>query len=653
MNTHLNLDNILIKQYTLISHINEVEDTYKEKNAYYNAYLLSNFGIIVDKPNLLTWSHVKLISSFLHLEVPKSFYGNPQNMKYFTSNELLVEQIVSYFTGYGTDLGRIEIFKKDLPQYVVSDELVLRKFKIVSLNEAKELAKELMKNYCSYTRPFSIVEKEEVLYLYNLGYYTDYDICCKDNVMLLYELNPMFARFLDKKDLVKLSIMYFGETDNLIEVVKKNQYKLNKIKISIDHVKDCPMSKKQAKYFNKLRVICGKESIEKATNNLSPDKLAKLSLDRGDVLEAARIYSKSGSMLERRLVMLLSRATEEDAIEILELLPCKSPIVLYQLLKSLSNERDKARTFSFYKNNRLKYHIETEYEKKWKKTVLKEELKNKLFNYVINKIKVYYSNLPKLGKAYIEDKFYKLGLPINTSASGSGLDVLPLGSRVKLTGDNIRTFVHWKNAMDIDSSLIIVDENGKRKKMDFTNYYHKFFGDSILFSGDVTSKNGAEYFDIRLNELEEKGYKYIVQEFHGYGDDLNKGEIYAGYQNKNDLNTKAWDPKNIAMQYQIKGDSHAAMAFAIDIKDRELVILNLILDSDSIIANDINFKIVERVIDSSYLDVNMGFVAECRGEVTNDLTEANIVFSDTYEAQGEQIVYKSNDISKLVSFINE
>ena len=109
------------------------------RTAYLNAYLLSNFGIVVDKPKALTSYMVEQISDMLHLNVPKSFYNNPQDTKFFTKEELLIEQLVSYFIGYGTEEGRIELFKKDLPEYVVGDELKLRTFYIVSEEEADNI----------------------------------------------------------------------------------------------------------------------------------------------------------------------------------------------------------------------------------------------------------------------------------------------------------------------------------------------------------------------------------------------------------------------------------------------------------------------------------------------------------------------------------
>lgn len=653
MKKQINIQDILIKQNKLISKT-EDQKFNQTKNAYYNAFLLSSLGIVVDKPKELTEEHVKLLCDFMRLMVPKSFYENPQDMKHFTEEELLVEQLVSYFyVESGFEVERIQIFKKDLPNYVVGDELVLRKFNIISLEEANKLAEEVMKNYCSYTRPLSIQENEEFQFLYTHGYYNNEKICCKENIISLLEHDITLARFLDKKDIVKMSINYFGEFSSIKEKMNKQSEKLQILKQALDFAQDCPMTKKQAKYYNKVCAICKKDNLEKATNKNSPDKLATDAMNNGDVLTAAKIYANNGSMLERHIKMLLSRANPQEMIEILEMLPSNNPIALYQMVKNLSNDDGEARIFTFYKYNRMKFHEETEYEQKWRKSVLNAATRKFLTEQVIAKIKNYYTSLPKLGKIYIDKNFYKIGVPTNTSASGLGLDVYPIGSRIPLTEDNIRAFVHWKNIYDVDYSIIVVHKDGESKKMDFTNYHTKPFGDKISFSGDVRSEKGAEYFDIQLKDLDQEGYKYVVLELHGYAENFDEGETFVGYQNKKDLETQAWDPKNIAMQYRVVGDSSMAMAFAIDVKTRELVIINMMIASYSRVANESNFKIIQKLLDSSYLEINMGMIAECRGELTLDPTEADVIFSDTYEPQENQIIYTSTNIAKLVELVNE
>jgi hypothetical protein len=322
-----------------------------------------------------------------------------------------------------------------------------------------------------------------------------------------------------------------------------------------------------------------------------------------------------------------------------------------------------ARTFTFFHNNMVKVHRETEYEATYRKSKLNEATRKFLAEVVLEKIKTYYSNLPKLGKVYVNDAFYKIGMPTNTSTSGKGIDVLPTGSRVPCTGSAVRTFVHWKDAFDIDSSLIVVDKNDNLTAAGWFDYGNKRYGNDILFSGDITGCRGAEFFDIDLDALAKKGYKYVIQTFHGYCSKLNSGEIYAGYQNKANLNTKAWDPKNIEMQFKVFGNSRSCIAFAIDIQSREVIILNQIVDNDERVVNPDGFKTIEKYLQPDYLQVSLGMIAACRGELVSDPAEADVVFDDTYvqkpsedlpegAVDAAQKIIRSWDLEKLVAFVN-
>lgn len=633
-----------------------------QTNTYLNAYLLANFGIVVDKPAFLSRDMVKQIDEEFHLKVPKSFYDNPQDTKYFSCEELLLEQIVSYFA-YGSDLGRIELFKKDLPDYVVGDELKLRTFYILTLEEAEKVLQEITDTYCAYTRPFSIDELGEFYVLFEEGFYSGAEIKCKDNIFAVLNVDASFARFLDKKDIVKLSVRKFGPKAVFRNLSKYQMKELrphfDEIASYIPYVKHCPMSKKQAKYFNKIMSLCGINQKIKESNIESPDKFALALMRDGDVVGAAKVYASSGSMLERRIKMLLSRANPMEAVEILNMLPAANPIVLYQLMSNLTKDDSDARTFTYFYNNKVRVHRETEYEAKWRKSRLNENTCKFLAEACLNKIKDYYKSLSNLGKIYIADNFYKLGMPTNTSASGKGIDVLPIGSRMPVNGTKIRTFVHWKNAFDIDSSLIVVNKDDSLSTMGWFNYGGKGYGNDILFSGDITGSNGAEYFDIDLDALAARGCKYVVQTFHGYCSKLDSGEIYAGYQNKENFETKAWDPKNIEMQFRVQGDSRGCVAFAIDVQNREVIILNQIVESDDRVVRPEGFKTIEKYLQPDFLDVNIGMIAECRGEVVNTPKEADVVFDDKYTQEAfedtgitKQAIIRSYELEKLVAFVN-
>lgn len=637
-----NTQQILIKRHYLVSTA-EQED--KKLAAYYSAFLFSNFGILTDRPYLLTKEMVNEIKDLYRLDVPASYFKNPQDMKYYTREELFIEQLVSYFFAYGAEDSHVKLFDKVLPEYDLGEEIKVREFKILSSVEAAQVLRSIMQDYCAYKRPWSEDEYNEFITLYEGDYYENEPILCADNALRLLSVDVKFARFMYKKDLVKYSIRACGECKQF-DIPTAT---LKIIRQALPLVKDCPMTKKQAKYFNTLVKKAKVKLAKKTSNFYSPYRLAQQALNAGNILEAAHIYAANGSLLERNLKMLISRANPIEAAEIVKLIPNTNPIVLYQLMSTLTADDGNARTFAFTKNGLIRKHIETDYETKWRKSKLNDSTRNFLHDACMDQIKAGYEAQESLGKVYIAENFYKLGVPVNTSASGKGIDVLPLGSRLPITGDYIRTFVHWEKAFDIDSSLIIIDNEGKAQTMYFGNYASKPYGNSIVFSGDITSSTGTEYYDIRLTEMKAKGYKYIISTFHGFCSDLNTGEIYCGYQNKDNLETKAWDPKNIELKIHVKGDTRAFLAFGIDLETNEIVIFNQLKADNSRVVSPEDFKLLLKYLDPAFLELNMGKIISYRGEVVNIPEEADIIFADDVKPTENQKVVHSWEVEKLVS----
>ena len=657
------IQKILISRRMLVADTIPTKAAFKQEGAYLNAFLLANFGIVVDKPELLTKDMVKDISDVYKLNVPKSYFANPQDTKFYTAEELLVEQCISYFFAYGAEDSHVHLFDKELPEYPVGDEIKIREFRILDADEAAYELLEITKAYAAYKRPWGLDEQEEFLALYYEGCYhfTEMPILCGDNAVFMLDHNTDFAQFLFKKDVVKLSVVRCGEQKELSLEPETRRL----IKAIIPLVKDCPMSKKQAKYFNKLVQITG-ANVMKADNKQSPNKLALEKLNTGDVIGAAEIFAKSGSLLERNLKFLLSRANPIEAVKVLEMLSDKNPAVLYQLMSTVTADTEEARTFSFYAKHRVKTHVETEYEARWRKSRLNDATKKLVHDVCFDKIAGHYKAAEKLGKVYIDPKFYRVAMPVNTSASGKGIDVPATGTRLPITGTKIRSFVHWENAFDIDSSTIYEHADGKLTSINFCSYSRSNFKGAARFSGDITGAKGTEYFDLDLESLRAQDIKRVVFTFHGYCSTLNSGEIYCGYQNKTDFETKTWDPKNIELKIHVKGEKRAYVAFAIDLETMEIVVLNLMRDDDSRVVSAKDFESIKAFMDPAKLELNMGLIAEWLAtELVDTPEEADVVFADDYiskvknlpiaedNSTVEQTVIRSFDVEKLAALANE
>ena len=651
------------QEYYLLTQNCLMEGKPSDNWAHLNAKLVDMFGVFVDKPKCVNEDHIRILADYFNYYVPDSFYDNPQDLQYFLSGELAIEQFVSYmkvqYNGVRDmdpdTFKRVEVFRKVLPHYEDDEgnehELVIRKFRIITPEEGDTIVREYVKCLCSYTRPWSKSETNYAEKFYDMGFYDGQFVKCADNALYMAEIlgDASFARMATKKDVVKYSIEFCGEGDGFELSDKEVQF----FTLFVDNVRDCPLSKKQAKYYNTILKKIGRKKDATESNANSPYKKTTALMKAGDVMGAAKVFADNGALLERNLVYLLSRATQEQSAEILEHISGNNPIVMLQALFGIINGQAKdSRTFTFYYNKKLRSHTETDEEMKKRRSFLNHDQRDFLVKFVKGKIDKYYRSQPTLGKIYVSEEFKKVAIPFNTSSCGRGMDVLPTGSRTPLEGSALRLFCHWKDAFDIDVSATLITEEGIIEHLYWMTFSQKAFGNLALYSGDCRDKTGAEYIDVRVEQLAERGYRYILFTINGYEDRLNKGEIYCGYQDKKNLNTKVWQPKNIKYQIEVKGDSREYYAFAIDVKKKEVVTLNMIADSESRVVTDKIIDVATKYFEESFLETNnMYNVLCCRGEQVEDPKEADVVFAANYLPNAGQKVVRPNDLAALISLL--
>ena len=646
-------DRILIKRNVL-----EIAGDLCKDAAAYAAKLLNQFGIIVDKPKYLSVANLKTVADFYGTDIPEGFYSNPQHTGYFSADELLIEQLVSYFTveicgerSLNEEVfTRKPVFKKALPDYEEGKEVKVRYYRMHTEKECDALLYEITSDLCRYTRKWSADESAEFKWLYLNGYYNGEYLKCRDNAieMFLEYKSRDFARMLDKKDVVKMSVSKFGER----KILDFSDDDRILFAVAVDCARDCMLTKKQAKYFNAI-ARNAQLNVPKATNEGSVYKQALGKLKAGDVVGAAKVFAANGSLLERNVVFLLSRANLDEARTIAEMIKCDNPIVLIQLLYGLNSDDGKSkRVFTFVNNRLFKTHEETDYEFTYRKSVLKPEIRDVLKQTVYAKIQEYYADKTTLGKIYVSEQFKKVALPLNTSAMGIGLDVLPTGSRIPMRGDYLRTFCYWSKAFDIDASVIFVKENGETACLYWGNYSKKEFGKSVLCSGDDRSANGAEYCDFKIDEVLKLGYRYAIFCLNGYGSSLDEGEIYCGYQDKANLKTRAWSEKNIEFKIHVKGKTRSFMGFAFDFGNRETVVLNRLLNSDFQVIDVGTMKNVRSFLDVGYLQTfNAYTLLSMRGETVDCVENADVVFDADYLPKEGQKVIRPYETEKLVNLL--
>ncbi|MBR1846580.1 MAG: hypothetical protein IJ787_02570 [Bacilli bacterium] len=621
-----------------------------------NGFLYANCGVLFSNPEYVDDEVLQAVKDILGFSVPPSFYENPQDTKLFSCSELLIEQAISYFFAYGTSIGRIEIFDKELPAYPVGEERVVRKLTIIGPDQVDGYLKEAAMDYCAYKRPFSIGEEAMFLHLIEDGYFTpDMKISCRDNIFVALQTYPELAKCLTQKDIVKRSIALFGaDTEFRPDPARKEEFKS-----AMELAAKCPLSKRQAKYYNKIRkFVYGVKGKE--TNVDSPYRALEHFAKRGDALEAARRISDKGSLLERNLKFLLSRSTNhQEALSILRMLPDKNPTVLIQLYASfLGDKPDAARLFSFIADRRVVTHVETSAEIRSRRTNLSPTMCKLARKEIKEKIASYYRGQPSLGKIYLSPQMYRVAVPINTSAGGTGIDVYPAGTRIPFDGKYIRIFCYWKDVLDIDASLglvrdLSIDESyqlAPSEILDWRVMHRKPFGGDALCSGDCTGYEGAEYQDLNIEGLCQRGFRYAIACINGYGGKLNEGEIYQGVQVKDCIDTAAWDPKNITFKMNVCGNSRAFTGFAIDLERKEIIVINQINTGAQVLGRT-QILTAKKYLDKRCIDINMGFILSYMGKVVGTKEEADVVFDEEYQSD-TQLVVRPYDIAALIRYVN-
>ena len=363
--------------------------------------------------------------------------------------------------------------------------------------------------------------------------------------------------------------------------------------------------------------------------------------------------AKGAGALIRNLNYFLSRCEgNRRIIDILRELEdaALNPVLLIQLMMQYHNDPMKGcpRKFVFTRNNRIHVHTETpeETEKRrtclpaFKRTIVEEELRQLLENNLHG----------RLGKVWVDPQMSKIAVPLQMSTGQSGFGILPTGSRVDIPeGKFVRAFTYWEKVNDIDLSCFAIDEQGNQREFSWRNMWHQQ-GVNITFSGDQTSgyNGGSEYFDINIElfKADNPGFRYIVFCNNVYsGINFDQCECKAGFmireEDENNVpkwkgerepmrrnGSKIFDPKTVETSFRINAESMFAYLFAIDLKTRQMIWLNMARADNTRVAGTSRMDFLLRYL--TVTDVyNMRMLYEdAATDLVNHPEKAEVIVSD-------------------------
>ena len=618
-------------------------------------------------------------------QVPAPFYkGFPQSVRELSPDALLFDQLMHYFRTYvsgdfseaGTSL-----LEENFERLAFREKTEIKDFSILPEEEAVSRLAESVNDLLASTRPLSESQYALVLeyireYPYEVPHCASKDTAVQ---LLLDTRDPKFAAFLQLSDVIRildhLSYEHY-DNENLKKLNLKNRDRkfLTEILNIIFREGQCNTADcfEKKKIWNGLLHHIHYQPVNETAKlfvdgirgreNLSVYSVFEKHMQRSEIREAVLALRKgkgSGALL-RKLNYILSRCeTEEDVSFVLRNLKTENPLILMQLILDYSAEKpaDQPRTFKFTKHNLLRLHEETDEEFLRRRSLVSEDVRQMV-------PPILWENLEKiwhgrLGKVYIAPGMDKIAVPLQETTASGGFGVLPKGSRIPIkAGKKVRCFTYWEKVNDIDLSVIALTKNHRQLEFSWRSMWNRQ-SSAITYSGDQTSgyNGGSEYFDV---DLEAFMAEYPQAEYLVFCNNVfsmvpfSRCLCKAGYMDRDILDSgEVFEPKTVATSFQITCESTFAYLFAIDLKTRELVWLNVSRDSNVQVAGTTTVAFLKDYMNACQLMNVQKLFSMLATEVVDTPEDADVVVTDEAVSVKENAeIIHSYDTERILALMN-
>ena len=252
-----------------------------------------------------------------------------------------------------------------------------------------------------------------------------------------------------------------------------------------------------------------------------------------------------------------------------------------------------------------------------------------------------FKSLPSLGKVYIEEDLRIHNVPFAQRSASKALHTLARGSKLTLpTTDTLRFFVWWKEPegqrTDIDLAAVFFSADWKR--LADVSYYNLSGWDSC-HSGDITSapRGAAEFIDVYLPTLREKGVRYVSMVIYSYTQQAFKDlpECFAGWMARQKVQSgEIFEARTVQDKIDIAGDTTVNIPLFLDLQENQVVWSDIALKSRGPINNSrqageslvLMGKAITGLIKPTLYEL-FDMHAEARGSRVDSPAEADTVFS--------------------------
>jgi hypothetical protein len=186
------------------------------------------------------------------------------------------------------------------------------------------------------------------------------------------------------------------------------------------------------------------------------------------------------------------------------------------------------------------------------------------------------SDLPSLGKVYIDPELQHRILPINRRGDSSSITPMTKGSAYPMEDSPVlRMFVHWTGKVDIDLSMNSYDDEWKL--IESIGFYNTN-GDAFAHSGDVRNapKGASEFIDVDFSKLKSH-VRYLVPSVISYsGHGFDSFPCYVGYMGRDALRSgKRYEPESVSAKFNITAKTHSVQPVAFDLVEKRAVYMDI------------------------------------------------------------------------------
>lgn len=659
-----------------------------EQNQFETLFALANlFGIrILKGEKLVSRDMIRYAAERLGENVPEPFYiGFPQSVRELTADKLLYDQLISYIRTYGVDdfsEAKHSLFEERFERTAFKENVDIKEFVVLDEKRAEAEVADSVNDLLRGTRPLSD-EQYELIRSFIIDYKTVPDKIASKNtaIKLLLDLRDLsFVSFISMSDIIKLVdelnyAMY--ENTNIKKLNLKNQDR-KFITSVIDQlfetgrvdIRSCCEKKKiwngllhHIHYKAKSKEAQLFLDVIRGNDNISVYSEFEKSMTEKNIQKAVEALKagKGSAAVLRNLNYIISRCENiEDMEQIISSIDTSNVIVLIQILIQYSQYKsvNYPRTFKFSKYNKMKVHTETEAEQRRRKTVLSEEVAEKLARKISDNLAHLLSN--RLGKVYIDPDMKRYALPIQENTSQGGFGVLTKGSKIKIPdAQKLRAFTYWEKVDDIDLSTFGITDKGEKKEFSWRTMAG-LQSNGITYSGDVTSgyNGGSEYFDIDIEKFKAKypDIHYLIFCNNVYsGSCFNNCYCKAGYMIRSvEDSGEIYEPKTVKSSFIIDCSSTFAYLFGVDLRTRDFVWLNISRDSSTTVAGITDMSFLTDYFHVTEIINVYTFFEMMASEVVSDISEAEIVVTDKNVECAENIqVIREYDIDKMLALMNQ